>query len=278
MAIMNYIAVTYCLVTIVLSVTSLAVHFRSRNLSLPMSPVVSILTTILPLAAFVITTTHPSLLRYSQASNGRIRRLAPFIIQTLQGLAVTILATLLFEGVVPSRGLDCAMETDWMDMFRAHDGDGIRRIQDSFDCCGFNSVKDRAYPFPHNAPSTCSETYGRSIPCRGPWRRAMQTFVGTELFIVLFVGLIQVVNLVLMTGGVAWHTGRRRESQTNGVSESQYLLPPPSGTDGETTRQGGQNQSYGSTNGFHEYMNGDDLEPEVEPSGINERNAWEVEE
>lgn len=171
------------------------VHFNASSLSLPFSPVISILAAILPIAGFLNAYVHPSLL-YSAHHNpnpSRLRQLSPFILQTLQGLIATILATLLFEAVIPSEGLSCILENTWKAKFRAHDAHSVRQIQDSLECCGFNSVKDRAYPWAKDGrPSTCAETYGRDQACSGPLMRAMQTNAGVDLTVVLAVILLQV--------------------------------------------------------------------------------------
>lgn len=77
-------------------------------------------------------------------------------------------------------------------MFRHRDSQAIRAIQDALECCGFNSVKDRAYPF--GQPSTCAETYGRSESCRDKWKGVMQTSAGVDFGVVIAVGLLQVSN------------------------------------------------------------------------------------
>lgn len=54
------------------------------------------------------------------------------------------------------------------------DAKSILRIQDAFDCCGFNSPQDMAFPFPdktHGA-DTCMVRYERSTSCIEPWRAA----------------------------------------------------------------------------------------------------------
>ena len=79
-----------------------------------------------------------------------------------------------------------------MDMFRHKDGSSIRRIQDRLECCGLNSVKDRAYPFPKSGSSTCADTYGRDLACRGPWSAALRTNAGMDFAVVVAVGLLQV--------------------------------------------------------------------------------------
>ncbi|KAI8649725.1 hypothetical protein NCS55_01434900 [Fusarium keratoplasticum] len=256
---------------------TVVIHVHNASLSLPISPAISVLTIILPIAAFLNAYTHPSLLRRSHASN-RLQHFAPVVLQTLQGLVTTILATLLFEGVVPSQGLECLLETSWMGMFRAHDASGIRRIQDALDCCGFNSVKDRAYPFPKSGPSTCAETYGRITACRGLWRRAMQTSAGADFAVVLVVGLMQVVGVVVTREGTSWWSPWRAAGgrQTNDIYESRRpLLPPAARIDGEMAeREESGGRGYGSANGLNGVVNGDESGPRVEPSSVSDRNAW----
>lgn len=168
------------------------VHVRSSNLSLAISPTLSILTVVLPVLGFLNTAFYPSIRRTTKSSSSGVAKLAPLIVQVLQALITTILATLLLERAVPSEMMGCMLDKKWMGMFRAHDARSIRYIQDAFDCCGLNSIRDRAYPFPNTAPSNCAETYGRRSPCREPWSGALQKLSLLDLSVVLVVGLIQV--------------------------------------------------------------------------------------
>lgn len=169
------------------------VHFHSSSLSLPLSPVISILATLLPILGFLNAYIHPSLLRVAHApTSSRLRRLAPLVLQTLQALLTTILATLLFEGIIPSPALNCVLENDWMRMYRNHDDTRIRRIQDMMNCCGFNSVKDRAYPFRSGPGSQCAEMFGRTEACRKPWTAALRSSSGADFAVAIAVGLLQV--------------------------------------------------------------------------------------
>jgi hypothetical protein len=167
-------------------------HFHSTNLGLPISPLLTILVAVLPIVGMVNAYIRPSLLITAQSSPSRIQQLLPTALQVLQAVFSVILATLLAEGVADTPARRCTLESVWMGLYRAHDGRTIRRIQDALDCCGFNSVRDRAFPFGDRAPSTCAETFGRSAACRVPWVRAMQTSSGLDLGIVLSVGLLQV--------------------------------------------------------------------------------------
>ena len=147
---------------------------------------------VLPVLGFLNTAFYPSIRRATKSSSSGVAKLAPLIFQVLQALITTILATLLLERAVPSEMMGCMLDKKWMGMFRAHDARSIRYIQDAFDCCGLNSIRDRAYPFPNTAPSNCAETYGRRSPCREPWSGALQKLSLLDLSVVLVVGLIQV--------------------------------------------------------------------------------------
>ena len=94
---------------------------------------------------------------------------------------------------MPSSVRNCVLSTTWQRLFSTHDAEAIRRIQDSLGCCGFNSVKDRAWPFQgHEMSRQCSEIYGRSTACAEPWGAALQRNAGLEFGVVLAVGVLQV--------------------------------------------------------------------------------------
>lgn len=57
-------------------------------------------------------------------------------------------------------------------MFRSKDAAGIRRIQDAFNCCGLNSPRDMAYPFPdaQHQSDACMVRFERDTACIDLWR------------------------------------------------------------------------------------------------------------
>jgi hypothetical protein len=67
-----------------------------------------------------------------------------------------------------------------MRLCKDKDVNAIRRIQATFDCCRFNTVIDRAWPFPHgrsdenNGADQCERIYRHDRPYVGPWRQAEQ--------------------------------------------------------------------------------------------------------
>jgi hypothetical protein len=272
----------YLLISVVLFAIATVVHFNSVSLSLPISPVISVLAAVLPIAGFLNAYVYPSLLYASHSDSchqsgvlARFRKMSPFILQTLQALVAAVLATLLLEGAVPSQVMRCVIENRWLAMFRAHDAGSIRHIQDRFDCCGFNSVRDRGYPFPGSAPSTCPETYGRNVACRPAWTTAMQMTTGMDFGVVVAAELLQLFGLWMMTEGTNWWTAWRSTKWIQPVRQSESSQPlltgPDQHGDEETGQQRGQQSGprpYGATED-------DGARPRVEPSALSqEHNEW----
>jgi hypothetical protein len=81
---------------------------------------------------------------------------------------------------VPSDLLACGLESQWSRLFRAKDENAIRTIEQGLRCCGFNSLHDRAWPFPsHDVDArACERTLGYTVRCVDPWRRQQQVNAG----------------------------------------------------------------------------------------------------
>lgn len=127
------------------------------------------------------------------------------VMQAIQAILTTALAThLAVLGLLPSDGSagglgSCALQTRWQAMWTAHDGQRIKAVQDALNCCGFNSLKDRAWPFPPGGPPekgagapTCVDSFKRTVACAGPWRNALTGLAALEMIVVLGVGALQV--------------------------------------------------------------------------------------
>lgn len=168
-------------------------HTNSVTLSLPLSPVLTFLTILVPLLAAANATALPYLLREKARSPGRllVRLAHPAITQGLQGILLVVLATLYTTYVVPGATRDCGLSNIWGRLFRAKDAQSVRAIQDAFECCGFRSVKDMAWPFPP-VDIACAQRFDRVLPCRGPWTGALQRSGGVELGVVVVVAILQV--------------------------------------------------------------------------------------
>ncbi|KAF4449151.1 hypothetical protein F53441_7547 [Fusarium austroafricanum] len=272
---MVYPTILYLTLSLALLIIAIIVHVRSSNLSLAISPTLSIITIILPIFGFLNTTVYPRLSHRAKSSSSGVAQLAPLIVQVLQALVITILATRLLERAMPSEMMECRLDTKWMNMFRAHDASSIRRIQDAFDCCGLNTIRDRAYPFPGMRPSNCDETYGRRTACREPWAGALQKLSLLDLAVVLGVGLVQVLGLLLTKSNSNWWNtwGNHDRRQTSQHRESRRPLLIDRERDITEEEEAAPEwpqtvpQGYGS-------VNDNEPDPRVVPSSVIERNNW----
>jgi len=195
--------IVFLLISAGLVTTAIIVHVSSTRLSLPIAPFLSFLPILLPVFGTINAFYYPRLLfkaRHSMAA--RTEQLFPTIIQALQGILTTAIAVLLLQSAIPHDTLNCALSTAWQRMFAAKDASSIRRIQDSLDCCGLNSVKDRAWPFTGNIQ--CAQRFGRDTSCVGPWRDATLTNSAIDLAVVLAVGVLQVLTLLFMQSASNW--------------------------------------------------------------------------
>ncbi|KAK1825955.1 hypothetical protein QBC39DRAFT_365568 [Podospora conica] len=201
----SWIIALYPLLILALAGVAIYEHQKSLSLSLPLSPLLTALSILLPLLAALNALYHPSLLALSRAKNASTaQKLLPTLLQALQLILTTVLATLLASDTLPSPARDCLLETRWKGFWTAHDAESIRKVQDALSCCGFRTVKDMVWPFPHGAPggggpgaADCVARFGRTVACREPWQRAMQDSAGWDWAVVLAVGGLQVLSWVM---------------------------------------------------------------------------------
>ncbi|OAG38000.1 hypothetical protein AYO21_07722 [Fonsecaea monophora] len=100
---------------------------------------------------------------------------------------------------VPSDLLSCSIESQWVSLFRAKNEDAVRGIENALRCCGFNSLHDRAWPFPsHDVDVTaCERTLGYTRRCVDPWRNQEQVAAGLLALASLFNWILLVTCEVL---------------------------------------------------------------------------------
>ncbi|PFH59427.1 hypothetical protein XA68_12404 [Ophiocordyceps unilateralis] len=176
---------------------------------------------------------YQRMLRTGSAANQRRTLPRVMALQALQAILITVLATLFFSDMVPSStARTCLLSTTWQGFFSNHVADSIRRIQDALNCCGFNTVQDRPWPFPnHRTSRECVDTYGRDIACARPWQMALQRNSGVEFGIAFVIGLWQVASLILPL---------RRAFQNRAANDPERarLLPGVAGTaNGDASRE-----------------------------------------
>lgn len=195
------------------------------------------------------------------------------------------------------------MNNRWQGLWRDRNGEAIRLIQDTLNCCGLNSLVDRAYPISDS--KTCAKMFGRNQVCRGPWRSALRGSAGADLGIVIAVGVLQVscllppfsyyihivnsrfkqaLSLLMTREGTNWWTAWRsvswqRQQQVN-HRESRPLLAGIPDADADVDEVVEQQEDSARPRGYQSLTNNTDEEnrPRVEPSAIRNRqevNVWE---
>jgi hypothetical protein len=289
------------------------VHATASNLALPVSPTLTILAILLPISAIANTIFLPIYLRTDLASARQTRQFVANSVQVVQLLLTTVLATLLLSSAVPSAARTCLLASTWQSLFSSKNAASIRRIQDAFECCGFNSVRDRAWPFAEDrgSGSACAERFGRTATCSVSWTAALQRTAGMDSGVVIAVGVLQVSYsaplspisadygqvLVFLLG--RWmstsHTATAFQSwdafkhllvpgsSGNGARRRLLADEPHEGTDGERpndseARSGDEGDNQRAQRPMAGY-GGTGTGPRIEPSrfsGHEERNAWET--
>ncbi|PHH77056.1 hypothetical protein CDD82_3684 [Ophiocordyceps australis] len=212
----------YPLLILLLFGIAIYVQVSSAALSLPISRALTILAILLPVIAVANAIVYSRLVRQTHR-----QRVVAFSLQAIQAILTTVLATLLLSNAVPSAARTCLLTTTWQHLFSSHDAGAIRRIQDAFDCCGCNTVKDRAWPWLR--AGGCAETYHRDTACLGPWQVALQQQAGIDFGVVLAVGLFQLASLFFSTsfhsGYPASPSNRFLHSRVDADAERARLLP-----------------------------------------------------
>jgi hypothetical protein len=207
------VPVIYFLVLLILFAVALIIHLNATSLSLPIQSL-TIPTILFPLLAGLNTYLHSYLTTLlasahtvsPSARRRRRRRAVNFLrvsTQTLQLIFGNVLATLLLQRVVPGEFLNCNLDRAWTRMWMAHDASGIRDVEEGLHCCGFRSLKDRAWPFPEGQNPdhmACASRLGYHVPCQGPWTAYMQRSAGAAFGVVVLVQLLSLANILAHAG------------------------------------------------------------------------------
>ncbi|TVY33471.1 hypothetical protein LOCC1_G007985 [Lachnellula occidentalis] len=190
------------LVLVILTIIAGYAYSQIRYLNLPIPQALALFTVVLPLITGVTTQGVYSLIRRA-TKNEQFQLTIPLIaVIGFQLIYETIVATLALTHIIPPDTLRCELNDRWMKLYRHKDTRGIRTIQDTFECCGFNSVVDRAFPF--GQPSTCATNYGRSHSCFGEWRRAEQVNAGLLFLVAVLVFALKVGSIFTLVSKASW--------------------------------------------------------------------------
>ena len=147
---------------------------QTRRLSLPYPltiPILNICTLIIMLALILLSKKY-----FSTRRSGLPSLLA--ILFSFGATSVPVVFTAVSAVYTfPSDLRDCSGEKQWARMFQLKNEAAIRSIQDQLRCCGFNSMHDRAWPFPSKDydARACERTQGYHVPCVRIWVRKLST-------------------------------------------------------------------------------------------------------
>ncbi len=162
-----------------------------RSLSLPIPPALGLFTILLPLITGISTRGAYGLIKRASKKEDYLLTIPLIGVLGFQLIYETVIATLAIGYIVPPSALACDLDQKWLLLYREKDEKAIRAIQDRFNCCGLNSVFDRAFPF-SGGRSECSRVFGRDKSCFGEWRQAEQLSAGLFLLVALVVFMIKV--------------------------------------------------------------------------------------
>ncbi|ORY64188.1 uncharacterized protein BCR38DRAFT_524286 [Pseudomassariella vexata] len=244
----------YPLLIAALVAVAIYVQATSSNLSLPISLGTSILTILLPFIATANVFFTPLLQRLSFQEGAVLiaLRFLPPTLHILQGILTVVLATISFMSFLPGMNMDCNMRGAWGQLWSAHDGRSISRIQDSFNCCGFNSIH----------------------LLRHPWREAMQRNAGLDFTVAVVVGILQMIHLAMFRLRNSQPVSRKtynRLVQSVGAQPDDALLED--GEEDSINDAGDHNNTSHHPRGYGALNNTSN--PRLEPSGLGgERNEW----
>jgi len=190
--------------TILTLLAAYALH-QTTTYSLPIPTILSALTVALPPLAGITLETLISF-QYQLASKKGAAQTSK-IFQVVNGAFLiyeTLLATLAGTHISPLGGLRCPLHDKWQELFHIKNSERIRRIQNAFECCGFSTTKEMAWPFPGNGrgADACVVRYAERAdkPCLEDWRDMERKVAIVLLVVPLGVFLWKVVLFLLSPG------------------------------------------------------------------------------
>ncbi|OBT97606.1 hypothetical protein VE01_04567 [Pseudogymnoascus verrucosus] len=195
MTLVQIAVVTVAAVIILLTALAGYAYSQIRLLSLPFPLTLPLLITLLPILTTLTTTYLTRLLRPSNLPT----------FTTLLTL-ITTFETALATWALTYLPASCGLEERWSALYRAKNADAIRRIQDRWTCCGFNSVVDRAWPFPHgkSGADQCREVLGREVACGRAWAEEEKRMAGVLVGVAVAVFVVKVAILSTQMRSTAW--------------------------------------------------------------------------
>ncbi|KAE8135453.1 hypothetical protein BDV38DRAFT_272800 [Aspergillus pseudotamarii] len=172
---------------------------RTTSLYLPLPISLSATTTILPILTPILLflarfASNPSTTGTNTPTfrNQFITSAISYLLTILPSGLGTLALTYLFAPDL----LVCQLNNQWQSYYHNKDSRAIRTIQDSLHCCGFRSVKDRAWPFKDkdNNDNACVKQIGYDRACLGPWEQEDKTAAWMVFWAAVLVLVVKVLG------------------------------------------------------------------------------------
>jgi hypothetical protein len=263
-----------------------------HRLSLPISQILALFAAFLPIATGISLQSAHHLLRIHAKNLGLTRpTLCVILLIAFQLIYETVVATLALTHMAPPSSLNCGLEEQWKRLWMSKDEAAIKRIQNRFDCCGFNSVLDRAWPVPGKEVGVgeCQKRFDRTQSCAGPWRQAEQINAGLLFTVAAVIFVIKVCSLCTQNRP---HVDQHQlfaltyffTNSTNSTTIPWFLSPPfkriTAGEEGRRLIEEGEPQqeyhdeaevnsgNAGDEGAVTSNINTNGSRPRIEPSGL----------
>jgi len=205
---MKLVAFAVPLLLLLLTAIAGYAYSQLRYLSLPIPQALALFTVVLPLITGISTKGVHGLIQRSSRNEPYQLTIPLLAVIGFQLIYETIVATLALTHVLPPSSLICGLDTRWQKLFVDKDAGAIKAIQDSFQCCGLHTVKDRAWPFPGTSASVCEDIYGRHGGCLGSWRQAEQINAGLFVLVAVVLFIIKALSIISLLTSPSWAQAR----------------------------------------------------------------------
>ncbi|KAL5593983.1 hypothetical protein BROUX41_001035 [Berkeleyomyces rouxiae] len=202
--------IIYALLSLLLVLFAVTSLVSVHHLSLPQETITK-LAIALPITAFALNLGYPFLRRaFPPSPSPKLlpAHLVPFAAQLSQALLSTILASLLFAVAASPEIVDCSLNTQWQHLFSNHDATAVKAIQESLQCCGFKTPRDRAWPWDNNGGGSCADVLGYTAACGPKWIAMSRAEAAKTGSVVVVAMLLQALVLLV----ARWRAERGRDS------------------------------------------------------------------
>lgn len=158
---------------------------------LPFSPAVPLLNIVIAFMIAAVGWSWNAIISLMQ--NGRAAISISICIYLLLASAL-VLAVLSGQSVFPNDLETSRTENQWKLWFRSKDKNSIQSVQNQLHCCGFNSMRDRAWPFPAKGvdAAECQRSSGYLTNCGPLWQDLLRMAAGLSFGVSIMEELVLV--------------------------------------------------------------------------------------